>query len=69
MTTELTRDARAKISAETDQVIAGVAHSRGCEKQDVIREVLDAWAGKTLHECSVIVRFARSEGKPGQEGT
>jgi hypothetical protein len=59
------RDLRAKISAKSDQVLAGVAHARGCEKQELVRQILDDWAEKVLHECSVVSRFATCEGKCG----
>ena len=62
------RDLRAKISAKADQVLAGVAHARGCEKQELIRTILDEWADKVLHECTVVARFARGEGCEGRGG-
>jgi hypothetical protein len=62
------RDLRAKISARTDQVLAGVAHARGVDKQDVLREVLDQWADKVLHECTVVHQFATGEGSKGRGG-
>ena len=65
--TELTRDVRAKVCELTDDVLTGLARARGIDRQDVIREILDREADKILHECTVVVRFARSEGKQGQE--
>jgi len=62
------RDLRAKISAKADQVLAGVAHARGCEKQELVRAVLDEWADKILHECTVVARFATGEGCSGKGG-
>lgn len=32
------RDHRTKISVRADQVLAGLAHARGCDKQDISRE-------------------------------
>jgi hypothetical protein len=64
MTAEL-RDLRAKISPRADQVLAGLAHARGCEKSELVRTILDEFADKILHECSVVQTFATSEGKPG----
>lgn len=60
------RDLRAKISARADQVLAGVAHARGCEKQEIVRQILDEWAEKVLHECTVVARFATGEGCAGR---
>ena len=62
------RDLRAKISARADQVLAGVAHARGCEKQEIVRQVLDEWAEKIVHECSVVARFTVGEGCKGRGG-
>lgn len=59
------RDLRAKISARADQVLAGVAHARGCEKQELVRAILDEWADKILHECSVVTSFADGKGCEG----
>lgn len=60
------RDLRAKISARADQVLAGVAHARGIEKQELVRSILDEWAEKVLHECTVVAQFASSEGCKGK---
>lgn len=65
MTGEVLRDHRTKISVKADQVLAGIAHARGCDKQDISREWLEERAGQLLHEATVIVGFAPREGKPG----
>lgn len=62
------RDLRAKISAKADQALAAVAHARGCEKQELVREVLDAWADRVVHEAKVVLRYQASEGEPGRAG-
>lgn len=62
------RDLRAKISSRTDQVLAGVSHARGIDKQEIVRQVLDEWADKILHECTVVHQFATGEGCKGRGG-
>lgn len=62
------RDLRAKISARADQVLAGVAHARNCDKQELVRTILDEWEDKILHECSVVSQFASGEGCKGRAG-
>ena len=68
MTSAAERDLRAKISARADQVLAGIAHARGCEKQEIVRQILDEWADKVLHECTVVHQFATGEGCKGRAG-
>ncbi len=59
------RDLRVRISPTADQVLAGVAHARNCDKQELVRQILDDWAEKVLHECNIIQRFTRGEGTEG----
>ena len=66
MSTDLSRDIRVKVCAQTDDDLTGLAKARGVDRQDVLREILDREADRILHECTVVVRFARSEGKSGQ---
>lgn len=40
------RDHRTKISVRADQVLAGLAHARGCDKQDISREWIEEKAGR-----------------------
>lgn len=60
------RDLRAKISAKADQALAAVALARGLDKQEVVREILDQWADRVLHEANLLVRFAAGEGSQGR---
>jgi hypothetical protein len=62
------RDLRAKISPKADQVLAGVAHARNCEKSELVRAILDEWAAKVIHECTVVNQFVGCEGCPGRVG-
>jgi hypothetical protein len=63
MTAE-SRDLRASISVVADQTLAAVAEARDSTKQQLVREVLDAWAAKVLHESTLVLRFQPGNGKP-----
>lgn len=66
MTAEL-RDLRASIDVVSDQVLEAVALAKGCTKQEVVREVLGAWAAAKVHEASLIQRLAPRDGKGRSE--
>ena len=63
MTAEL-RDLRASISVTADQVLEAVALARDTTKQQIVRDVLDDWADKVLHESTLVLRLAPRDGKP-----
>lgn len=65
MTAEIPRDHRTKISTKADQVLAGLAHARGCDKQDISREWIEERAAEVLYVATVVVGYAPREGKPG----
>ncbi len=65
MSGEVLRDLRAKITPHADQVLAAVSMARGCDKQDLVRQILDEWADRVLHESTLVVRLAGREGKSG----
>ena len=62
------RDLRAKITAESDQVLEAVSRATGRDKSELVREVLHEWADRKLHEARLIHRLARSEGSDGSRG-
>lgn len=62
MTAEL-RDLRASISVTADQVLEAVSIARDTTKQQVVRDVLDAWADRVLHESTLVLRMAPRDGK------
>lgn len=64
MSAEL-KDFRGKITPEADCVIEAVARSKGVERQEVVREVLHAWAMGRIHGASVLNKLLRAEGLPG----
>ena len=64
--TEL-RDLRAKITPEADQVLEAISRASGQEKSEVVRAVLHEWAGRKLHEATLIHRLAMREGSSGSE--
>ena len=59
------RDARTKISIEADAVLDAVAKSRGCDRADVLRDVIQRWADEHLHIASLIDLRLRAEGRKG----
>jgi hypothetical protein len=67
MSADIPRDHRTKISVKADHVLAGLAHARGCDKQDISREWIEERAGQILHEATVVVGFAPREGKHGSD--
>lgn len=62
MTAEL-RDLRASISVTADQVLEAVSIARDTTKQQVVRDVLDAWADRVPHESTLVLRMAPRDGK------
>ena len=62
------RDLRAKITPEADQVLEAVSRASGREKSELVREVLHEWAGKKLHEATLIHRLSHREGSKGRGG-
>lgn len=62
MTAEL-RDLRASISVTADQVLEAVSIARDTTKQQVVRDVLDAWADRVPHESTLVLRMAPCDGK------
>ena len=60
--TEL-RDLRASISVQSDQVLEAVSTHSGKSKQQLVREILDEWAARKVHEAMLIERMTRVNGK------
>lgn len=62
------RDLRAKITPEADQVLEAVSRASGRDKSELVRDVLHEWAGKKLHEATLIHRLAIPKGSEGRGG-
>lgn len=61
------RDLRAKIYADTDQVLDAVARATGMDKSEVVREWLAERARQEFHKAKMIVRLAKGEGNAGSD--
>jgi hypothetical protein len=56
------KDFRLGITAEAHAVLRAYAEARGVEMQDVVRDLLSAWAAKEIHAASVLIRSLEREG-------
>lgn len=59
------KDYRGRITAETDCVLEAEARSTGKERQELVREILHAWAMKRIHGATVLHQLLRAEGLSG----
>jgi len=66
MATEL-RDYRGRISVLSDVAIDAKARATGREKQEIVREILDAWAQQEVHAASLLQAALIAEGLSGSE--
>lgn len=62
------KDFRGRISAETDCVLEAESRSTGRERQEIVREILHAWALSRIHGATVLHNLLRAEGLRGIEG-
>lgn len=61
------RDYRGRISVLADITIDAEAKASGRERQEIVREILDSWAGERLHALSLLQAALKAEGMPGFE--
>lgn len=59
------RDFRGKLTVEADRAIEAAARVKGCERQEIVREVLHAWALDQIHSATLLHRLLEAEGLPG----
>lgn len=59
------RDFRGRISVLADCVIDTESQLTGKERQEVVREVLDAWAEQQVHRVILLHKKLASEGLDG----
>lgn len=62
------KDYRGRITAETDCVLEAEARSTGKDRQEIVREILHAWALSRIHGATVLHNLLRAEGLRGIDG-
>jgi len=67
MSVEL-KDYRGRITAETDCVLEARSRATGRDRQEIVREILHAWALEEIHASSVLDHLLRAEGLGGTGG-
>ena len=65
MSVEL-KDFRCKISPEIDAALEAESRIGGRDRAEIAREILHAWALRKLHEASVLISLARTQGLIGE---
>lgn len=55
-------DLRAKITDESDAVLAAMAQAKRCTKAEVVRDVLHEWALVRMREAKILTAQARFKG-------
>jgi hypothetical protein len=56
------RDLRARITGRTWAVLEAQAQASGKEKSELVREILDGWAAREIHEFSLLGKYLKAEG-------
>jgi predicted DNA-binding protein len=56
------RDLRAKVTADTDQVLDAISRATGKDKSEIVREVLSAWANEEVHKATMVLRLIDRKG-------
>lgn len=62
------KDFRGRITPETACVLEAKARSTGRDQQEILRDVMHAWAEEEIHAASVMDQLLRAEGLRGIEG-
>lgn len=62
------RDYRGRISVLSDIAVDAEAKATGRERQEIVREILDAWAEQRLHALSLLQASLAAEGMSGIGG-
>ncbi|WP_428419214.1 hypothetical protein [Methylibium sp.] len=62
------KDFRGKLTPETDCVLSAESQSTGKERQEIVREILHAWALERIHGANVLHNLLRAEGLRGIVG-
>jgi hypothetical protein len=59
------KDFRGRITPEADCVLEAEARVTGKDRQEIVREILHAWAMERIHGASVLNQLLRAEGLRG----
>lgn len=59
------RDYRGRISVLADIAIDAKAKATGRERQEIVREILDAWADREVHGATLLQAALIAEGLSG----
>lgn len=62
------KDFRGRITPETDCVLEAEARVTGKDRQEIVRDILHAWAVERIHGASVLHRLLQAEGLRGIDG-
>jgi hypothetical protein len=62
------KDFRGRITPETDCVLEAESRASGKERQEIVRDILHAWAMERIHGASVLHRLLQAEGLKGIDG-
>lgn len=61
-------DARVKITQVTDCVLEAESRASGKDRSEIVREVLNAWAEKKVHESVLLNKLLDAKGLSGIVG-
>ena len=56
-------DLRAKISIRAHCALAAHARAHGIDKSELVRGILDEWAGKQVHGARMLAQCLRAKGE------
>lgn len=62
------KDYRGRITPEADCVLEAESRSTGKDRQEIVREILHAWAMSRIHGATVLHNLLRAEGLGGIGG-
>ena len=61
-------DIRSKIPTRTHSLLQAIEQATGQTQSEIVRDVLQQWAEKKLHEATIIARVMRGQGIIGSAG-
>jgi hypothetical protein len=62
------QDFRGRITPETHCVLEAQSRTTGRDRQEILRDVMHAWAMEQIHIASVMDHLLRAEGLRGIDG-